>query len=106
MTGPEVTRIFECRVPHGQADPDALIASLQAQLARAMFLHPQLRGAQFSASDGDLVMTLRVVARDRSNVAAKARLIASRLVNRAKLNPHDAKLILVGVPSDGRSAKS
>jgi hypothetical protein len=106
MTSNAVTRIFECRAPLAGQDPDALIASLQAQMAKVMHLHPQLRGAALQASEGFLVMTLRVVSRDRSNVSQKARLIATRLLQRAKLDVASATLILVGIPADGRAVKA
>ena len=102
----EVIRIYECRAPLGQNDPDALIATLQAQLAAVMRLHPQLRGAQLRASDGFLIMTLRMCARDRSHVLHKAKLVATRLLQRAKIDITTATLVLVGVPADPRSVKA
>ena len=99
-------RIFECRAPLAGADGEALIATLQAQMPRVTHLHPQLLGVTLEVSEGFLIMTLRVRARDRSNVWQKARLIASRLLNRVKLDAATATLILVGIPADGRSIKA
>lgn len=100
-----VTRVFECRAPLAGAEPEAVIASLEAQMAKVMFHFPQLRGAELQAAEGHLVMTLRICARDRSAVTHKAKVVATRLLQRAKLSVPDATLVLSGVPRDGRCAK-
>jgi hypothetical protein len=101
-----VARIYECRALHGNSDPDALIATLQAQMPKVTQLHPALRGASLEASDGFLIMTLRICARDRSRVQQKARLIATRILQRAKIDPASATLTLIGIPADGRMSKT
>lgn len=101
-----VTRSYECRAPLAGADPEPLIATLQAQMDRVMHLHPALRGAKLEASDGFLVMTLRIVGRDRSSVLHKAKLVAGRLLHRAKLHIPSATLVLVGVHDAGDGRKS
>jgi hypothetical protein len=103
---PQVVRIYECRVPLEGATPEAVIASLQAQMPRVVALHPQLRGCELTATETDLVMTMRVAARDRSSVLHHAKLIGGRLVHRAKLDVTKATLVLIAVPANAQALKA
>lgn len=96
-------QIFHVQAPLGDADPEPLIATLQARLARLQDIYPGLRGARVQASEGFLELILRCAGRDRWVLSRTARTIASSMLRRVKLDPKQATVVGVDTAPSART---
>jgi hypothetical protein len=98
-------RVYQVTVPVGDLDADATTAKLSDQLQKVADLYPALRSAAVQASGGVLTMRLRVSARDRWATSRAARIVASSMLRRVKIDVADATMTLVEVPTNGRDLR-
>lgn len=96
------TFVFEIPVTH-ITDIDTLISSLNAKLQRLTFLHPALRSVDLQAADGTLTMTLATEGRDQWMCQNHARVIASAMLRRVRLNTTTATLVRMETTPNHRS---
>lgn len=94
--------IWRVEAPLGDVNGDAATATLSASMDRLIHLHPHLRSASVQASEGVLVLELRVTGRDRWAVAAHARKIGSRMLERVRIDVATAKMVFVARLPNGR----
>lgn len=88
---------FTVTAPLGQVDADAAVATLDKSMARVTHLHPALRSASVTASEGVLTMVLRVAGRTRWHSSGDARKVASSMLHRVGIAAADASMVLTDV---------
>ncbi len=96
-------QVFTVTAPLGGLDADAVSATLQAAMDHLTHLHPSLREASVSGSEGLLTMVLRVSGRDRWATSQRARKIASSMLRRVRIPVESATLDLVRTPPNSHS---
>ena len=98
-------RVYQVTAPLADLDAGATTAKLSDQLQKVADLYPALRSASVQASEGVLTMTLRVSARDRWATSHAARVVASSMLRRVKIDIAAAAMELVEVPTTGRDLR-
>ena len=98
-------RVYEVTAALQDLNADATTATLSDQLQRVADLYPALRSASVAASEGVLTMRLRVSARDQWATSRAARIVASSMLRRVKIDVAAATMQLVEVAPSGRDLR-
>jgi ribose 1,5-bisphosphokinase PhnN len=98
-------RVYEVTAALEGADEDAVTATLSAQLQRVADLYPALRSASVTAAEGVLRMRLRVSGRDQWATSRAARIVATSMLRRVKIDATSAAMQLVEVAASGRNLR-